>query len=431
MSEAGTGAALAPKQAWIRPRFRAASRLLFMLYVCRVPLLAGLLVLAAGALGDQIHEIARVYLLTADDPEGGGGVWVKLGAIYASLFLLSWTQMFWSRYALANRFPQPLANRFALRLAVVMLPPILAFIPWLGGAIAMAKAAAGLSGGTQTLANVMSWVVVALGIASVLLYYSKRRRQSIGHQPRTRADGRRAFGQADWLTVSLGLGVFIFIAAAVAPQQVGGSLGAIAMLLAACVALVPALTWLTASPRLPRWHWLTLLFGLAALWSAFDLNDNHELRRLESDANSPPSLQRRTVRMASGTTAARQCRTLPSRLRRRRRRRNPCGLFHRASPRGHPSPAFARHLFVVSGVSGGSVGAATFAGIVDASTASDAKTILTCSGELARRADFADRTEAVLKADYLGPLVSTMLFPDALQRLLRFGWLRRVRPRVR
>ncbi|MEO3714102.1 hypothetical protein [Roseateles flavus] len=417
-----------------RPRFRTGTRLLFMLYVCRVPLLAGLIVLAAGALADQVQEVVRVYVLNADDPEGGNGVWLKLGAIYAGLFLLSWTQLFWSRYALVNRYPSPLANNAVLRAALRLLPSFLALLPWVGGAVAMAKAGSGLSGSPQALAQFMSWVLVMLGLGAVFTYYSKRRRATIRHQaanasltakPNGARIGRVVFAQGDWLTVSLGLGFVLFVAAAVAPQQLGGWLGAIAVLLAACVALVPALTWLTASPWVPRWHWLTLLFLVAALWSWLDLNDNHELRqlaRVEKGVKSPG--------YGGAFREWLSTRVQPGNV-------DPYPVVFVAAEGGgiraayftaqvlaaiqDRCPAFARHLFVVSGVSGGSVGAATFAGLLDASAEADAKDDLGCAGEIGDRGHYADRAEAVLKADYLGPLVATLLFPDALQRLLPFS----------
>lgn len=408
-----------------RLRFRTGSRLSFMMYVCRVPLLAGLLVFAAGVLSDQIHEVVRVYMLNAEDPDAGSGVWAKLAAIYAGLFLLAWTQLFWSRYALANRFPTPLANNRRLRAALLLLPPVLALLPWLGSAIAMSRAGEGLSGGAQSLASVMSWVLAFLGLASVGTYYSKRRRDTIRHvRAGAHGEGPVIFGQGAWLTVSLGLGLLIFIAAAAAPQQVGDWFGAIAMLLAACVALVPALTWLTASPRVPPWHWLTMLFGVAALWSCLDLNDNHELRQLERSDEGP---------VATGYGAALHA-WLSARI--QAGNADPYPVVFVAAEGGgiraayftaqvlaaiqDRCPAFARHLFVISGVSGGSVGAATFAGLVDASAAADAKAELDCAGEITGRAEFSDKTEAVLKTDYLGPMVATLLFPDALQRLLPF-----------
>ncbi len=66
-----------------------------------------------------------------------------------------------------------------------------------------------------------------------------------------------------------------------------------------------------------------------------------------------------------------------------------------------PGTPFAGHCFAISGVSGGSVGAAVFAALL----ADGRETLL------------AD-AQAVLGADHLAPLVGGLLFPDALQRAL-------------
>lgn len=107
-------------------RFRTLSRLLYMTYVCRVPVMFGLLVLLAGVLGDQIQEVVRVHLLDVVEGDGESSVLSNLLCIYAGLFLLGWTQLYWSRYALANRFPRPLASNLVLRAALTLLPIALA-----------------------------------------------------------------------------------------------------------------------------------------------------------------------------------------------------------------------------------------------------------------------------------------------------------------
>lgn len=72
---------------------------------------------------------------------------------------------------------------------------------------------------------------------------------------------------------------------------------------------------------------------------------------------------------------------------------------------GEPAPPeFASHLFAISGVSGGSLGAAVF----DALLAEHAPYPL------------AAKTGYMLRQDYLSPTLAAMLFPDLLQRLWPF-----------
>lgn len=198
----------------IPARFRTLSRLLYMAYVCRVPAIFGLVVLLAGVFGDQIQEVVRVYLLDMVDGDRESNVLSNLLCIYVGLFLLGWTQLYWSRYALANRFPMPLSNNFVLRAALTLFPLALAFLPWLGSAVAMSKAGQGLNGDGYLLARVLTWVVVFLGGGSIAVYYSKRTREAIRFIRDEGGSARaRTFAQGDWIAVSLGIGLTMFVAA--------------------------------------------------------------------------------------------------------------------------------------------------------------------------------------------------------------------------
>ena len=79
-------------------------------------------------------------------------------------------------------------------------------------------------------------------------------------------------------------------------------------------------------------------------------------------------------------------------------------------------PNFAQHVFAVSSVSGGSLGAAVFAGLTRSLAANDdAKP---CLDKLADRGNFETRADAILSRDLLAPVVWGGLFPDFLQRFI-------------
>ena len=76
-------------------------------------------------------------------------------------------------------------------------------------------------------------------------------------------------------------------------------------------------------------------------------------------------------------------------------------------------PNFAQHLFAVSSVSGGSLGAAVFAGLSRRGGGhADVKRIVSCPGRLEMRA------KEILSSDFLAPVVWGGLFPDFLQRFM-------------
>ena len=79
-------------------------------------------------------------------------------------------------------------------------------------------------------------------------------------------------------------------------------------------------------------------------------------------------------------------------------------------------PSFAQHVFAVSSVSGGSLGAAVFAGLSRAYAGNEpAKP---CLAQLPDRGNFEKRADAVLSRDLLAPAVWGGLFPDFLQRFI-------------
>ena len=79
-------------------------------------------------------------------------------------------------------------------------------------------------------------------------------------------------------------------------------------------------------------------------------------------------------------------------------------------------PNFAQHVFAVSSVSGGSLGAAVFAGLTRTLAVNDdAKP---CLEKLAERGNFETRADAILSRDLLAPVVWGALFPDFLQRFI-------------
>ena len=80
---------------------------------------------------------------------------------------------------------------------------------------------------------------------------------------------------------------------------------------------------------------------------------------------------------------------------------------------------FRRELFGVSGVSGGSLGAAAFVTLVSHLSLSDG--IAGCRGnQVSGPYECAGQT--VLSQDFLGPAVAGLLFPDLMQRFFPFGF---------
>ncbi len=77
---------------------------------------------------------------------------------------------------------------------------------------------------------------------------------------------------------------------------------------------------------------------------------------------------------------------------------------------------FGRHLFALSGVSGGALGNSTFAALM-ADAAGGTLSAAACARSAPARA-YQQCVRAVLRRDYLSPAVGYLLYPDMLQRFL-------------
>ncbi len=73
-------------------------------------------------------------------------------------------------------------------------------------------------------------------------------------------------------------------------------------------------------------------------------------------------------------------------------------------------PAFGRHVFAISGVSGGALGGAVFSALT--------ANVATGTGPCVERTSLASCVDLFFEKDFLSPSVAAMLYPDLLQRFL-------------
>ncbi len=170
---------------------------------------------------------------------------------------------------------------------------------------------------------------------------------------------------------------------------------------------------------------LSLIVVGALLSTAFDLNDNHEIRSLKKDAFLP---------LPSSYTGFQQW--LDSR---------PDKEYFKARGEEYPvyvvaaqggglyaaqhvaltlarlqdrCPGFAQHVFAISGVSGGSLGGAVFTSLVNEKPTPTA--VPTCKFGASEPGWFEQRTTTMLDRDYVSPLTAAGFFPDFVQRLIPY-----------
>lgn len=209
------------------------------------------------------------------------------------------------------------------------------------------------------------------------------------------------------------LGIVLFFTAWLQPVTLGNWLGALLLLMLAGATWLPVgstIAYLSSSRGIPL---LTLLLAAALIFSLW--NDNHEIRRAAADLTpaSRPTVDEALAAWKTHNCVNEQCRSMViiaaagGGARAAYWTGTVLGRLHDAIP------GFDNAVFAISGVSGGSVGAAVYRALITKPEALDE----------ACRASIEDCALRILAQDFLGPVSAAMLYPDLLQRFLPRPWL--------
>lgn len=227
---------------------------------------------------------------------------------------------------------------------------------------------------------------------------------------------------------ALNLGLVIafsafFIGAPVNHGLLADSIGAFAIFNIFMICLVFFLCALTNLYDATRFPALSLIVICAIGATAFNLNDNHGIR----------FLPRSTLPLLPGAKESFEAwlRSRPD-LAYFQQRNEPYPIYIVAAQGGglyaayHSAltlarmqdrcPAFAQHVFAISGVSGGSLGSAVFTSLVN--TLAKPVTEPDCLFGEQNPGRYEESVKKFLSRDFLSPLAAAGLFPDFLQRFL-------------
>jgi len=223
------------------------------------------------------------------------------------------------------------------------------------------------------------------------------------------------------VTSTIGIGALLLVAWFVTLPLYGpmhlGAIGIFNLWIMIFTIVGSALAFLATRFKVPILGFLT---AMAFLWSLLDFNDNHAIRLLDTTP-SRTTLQDAFLRwyasrqdkvphsfypvfivsaQGGGMATAYHAAIVLSRL------QDSC-------------PNFAHHVFAISGVSGGSLGAAAFTSLVGQyETRPPTQPCVSIpSTRKGRLEHLADR---YLQRDFLAPVIAAMFFPDFLQRFLPF-----------
>jgi hypothetical protein len=390
------------------------------LYPCRFALLAVVIPGIALVGVPQVQECLRALAERREIPSLKIIQWA---AVFVAALYWAASAWYWTRQLLGFRFPhQPAADR-PFQLAQALLPRVIGTAGLALLALSIRRAGSGYESvdGGRLVAELDCMALTAAGLAA-LFYLLVHFRRRLFRLPPVAAVARirdlpRATKIA--LIVTTVITVALFVGFAVAPLAIAPELGAVAILLSAAAAWCTfgsLAVFVDARFGLPVLPLVVVSVLVFSLW-----NDNHALRGTGTAAAEPMSLEAYTAawldargdRLAGpggypvvvvaaaggGIRAAYWTGSLLAALQDR------YGL------------AFSEHTFAISGVSGGSLGAATYAALLDDRLA---------SGRSRRCQDDSNNTlqacaNAVLSQDFLAPVVGSMLFPDLTQRFLPFS----------
>ena len=374
--------------------------------------LAGLVFLVASEQGEDVVRALAEHQTGAQDD------WQRF-CFFAAVLAWSTTAWYWSRVMLRLAFPGVPGNEARHHRLRTWLPRLLGAAAALGVSAALALAARGYTGDAHAqvrgLLNGYALWCLAGAVAFLAAVTFRRRLLRAMGMMRIQASAEVEYGAAGLR--ALGRGTLLVLASTL--------LGAVALLLVfnfalqaaapvigtAAILLFAATGWIAGGSALDlvglrhRFPAFTALLAAAILFSP--LNDDHAVRTLEGPPPARPDL-RALLREWMKAQPANQG-------------RYPIYLvdaegggiraaWWTASVLGEidgEMPAFRTRLFSLSGVSGGSLGAAVYAAIL-------------AERRAGRNLIASQVAQRMLGRDFLAPVAAAMLYPDLLQRLLPF-----------
>jgi hypothetical protein len=388
-----------------------------VLWLCRFSALS----VALGSLPLLFLDQGRDLLLSLT--ESTAADLLTQGAFFVFLVVWALSVWYWARVLLMLRFPGDPPPTTDQAFFAAWTPRVLGTATVLLAGVALLRASAGAEPGSGTL-----WIMRAYGAACVILavafWLLVRHRRAILARLRVllvevtlRVDaipkGTRLAAAA-----SLLFSAFFFVLFTWAPVRGASKLGALAILL---IAAANTVFFGSIAAYLSRWLRLPLvLFALVASAVMSGWNDNHDVRLASGDpgriARRPALAEAFRAWYEPLQRACAGCSEVPVYLVAAegggiRAAYWTAGVLTHLQDR-HPD--FAGHVFTISGVSGGSLGAAVFAALVKDSAAAP----LPCAGTLDGHPTIEPCAREILSRRFLAPVLAKLVAGDFAQRLL-------------
>lgn len=363
-----------------------------------------LLVVVGGGLGLALTGQGREIALRVTD------CWLHATAFYFAIIIWAAQSWFWARRVLDSVYGLGRGDTRYKTWLINNVPRILGILAF---ALAVAAlTAAWLNQRDDIPLAIFTFFVTAPGVAFYFLLFKRRKimkkmlQGTAWEKPGQDLD--LLFIVFKWF--SIGYGVFFTLFAFISPAMLGLSIGSAAVFFLGLSSIVPVGGWLVYQTHKQGFPVVTILVILAFLFSF--INDNHELRRsdiqpqrhnldqaLERWAKQAPVIEGNikpftvVATAGGGLRAAQWTAAILGKL-------------------TDEAPEFRRSLFAISGVSGGSVGAAFF----DAVLLEDNRDCSPPGGAAKSGFCYEQQLREALSHDFLGPTLAGLLYPDLMQR---------------
>jgi hypothetical protein len=390
-------------------------------------LIAGLLL----AVPDQMRESLRIL----------GESWLRIIAFLAATLLASLTAWYWARVMTYRLMPRAWEQKpgSPLRHGMGTFPRLAGVLPALFAALGVVFAARIDTSAERDLV-IRLYIVSALLVmmaAGLLFAYWRRRvlldKASAGGQTSGVAPAGYSKPARIVLAVVGILSVILGIAVTVNPVGVVGWswMNPATLLQLATASWIAFISALVYYGRKHRWPYVWTLIVGSVLFTWLNFNDNHEIRYLPQRSGGDARLgdafgawlAQRADRSAGG--AAYPVFLIAAEGGGIRAAYITAQIL--ATIQDH-CPAFAQHVFAVSGVSGGSLGAAVFAGLTARHARNEPNLPCNVLG-VTPPTTMRGPADSVLAHDFLTPVTGMAVYPDLLQRFLpvSFGVFDRAR----
>lgn len=267
----------------------------------------------------------------------------------------------------------------------------------------------------------MAWIQFAAGAALFVVLWKRRRIFNLTEVENERLVTR--FGEVEkhnknLIFLIIAMTGLAFIAFTITPVRAASNIGP------ASILLLAASAWVSLGSVLVYWgsrHQIPVITAMLLAAIVFSMwNDNHELRWLDTTqwANERDTVQVRAEKWLSARKETiKNSKQYP--------------IFIVAAEGGgiraaywtssvltalqDKYPEFAEHTFAISGVSGGSLGAAVFELLVQEQK--DGNNFEKCGEERT----LYGCSRSILERDFMSPTLASMLYPDLVQRVLPFS----------